>query len=341
MRLFAKTALLLSLLFGLSGPALSEPPPQRRPTSRPTSAEAATQPASAPATRPTTAPAATPPAKADDDDVEEVETVVAVADDRSRWFGEAYVQRDRFIALHAPAPVGHLSLRFSIDHRTIKPLSEDTFHDFLGFDGGLKVGLGLRFGLWDRVDLGVYRLNNGGEAFDTYQLDSKVSLLSQRRYGVDLGLRAGISWFVQKDAEDAVGFFGQLLVRRRFAQRLTVGAGLLFHSESTNSVKSNRDDAASLAAQLALSLRITGRLAWDLEAAYALAGYTTRQTEGVNAYPTLSTALTFITNRHSFALVLSNNPYTTADGVVANTPRGFDELVIGFSIARQWDFAKR
>lgn len=308
--------------------------------SRSRAAEPRLQPSSAPV-----APAEAPRvAEEDEEEIEEIEEagdLVLVADDRSLWFGEGYAHRDRFVAMHGARPTPHLSLRFIIDHRTNRSVSDNPFHDFFGFDGGgLKVGLGLRFGLWGWIDAGIYRLNNATDAFDTYELDVKVQALRQEAHQVDLAIRVGLSWFSQQDAQDAAGVLAQLLLMRRFAQRVAVGAGLLFHSNSTNQVKSNLDDAGSLALQLAGSWRIATWLSWDLEAAYALAGYTTRDKEGVDAYPTLSTALNFITNRHTFALVVSNNPNVAADGVVANTSRGFDELVIGFAISRQWDFSR-
>lgn len=292
-------------------------------------------PASRPASSPTTSPSTT-----DDDVVEEVgEVQVVKPSDPALLFGEGYPRRDRFVNLHSADVTRRHALRMIIDHRTNKSVSENTFHDFFGFDAGsLKVGLGLRFGFYEGFDVGVYRLNGATERFDLYELDIKGKLLRAEAHFVDLALRAGISWFSQEDAEDAVGFFGQLLLSRRVASRLTVGAGLLVHSDSSSAIKSNLDDDWSFAAQLGFDLRILPWLAWNLEASYALVGFTTRDTPNVTAWPAFSTAVTFVTNRHTFALVVSNNPAMGADGVVANSPRGFDELVIGFSITREWNF---
>lgn len=301
-----------------------------------------------PASQPAAAPTATPvtsapsPASSDDDDdiVEEVgEVQVVKKGDHALFFGEGYPRRDRFVNLHSAHVTRRHALRMIIDHRTNKSVSENSFHDFFGFDAGsLKIGLGLRFGVAEGFDVGIYRLNGATERFDIYEFDVKARLLRADAHFVNLALRAGISWFSQQNAEDSVGFLGQLLLSRRLGKRFNIGAGLLFHSDSTNGVKSNLDDQWSLATQIALDFRALSWLAWDLEIAYALAGYTTRDTVGVTAWPSFSSALAFVTNRHTFALVVSNNPYLSADGVVTNSPRGFDELVIGFSITREWNF---
>ena len=55
-------------------------------------------------------------------------------------------------------------------------------------------------------------------------------------------------------------------------------------------------------------------------------------------WPTFSSSLKFITNRHVFSLILSNTQYTNADGVVSNTDRGFDQLVVGFTVIREFSF---
>jgi hypothetical protein len=151
-----------------------------------------------------------------------------------------------------------------------------------------------------------------------------------------------VSWFSQQDAADAAGFFGQLLLGKRWFKRLHLGTGVLFHSDSSNGVKSSADKAWSLATYSQLDLRILGWLAWNVDAAFNLAGYGTRDKvsatgEKISSFPSFSSSFRFFTYRHSFALVLSNNAYITADGYVCNSPRGFDQLIVGFSITRELD----
>ena len=56
------------------------------------------------------------------------------------------------------------------------------------------------------------------------------------------------------------------------------------------------------------------------------------------AHPIISTALKFVTYRHTFSLVVTNSQYTSADGIVANTYRQAKDLILGFTITREFDF---
>jgi hypothetical protein len=55
-------------------------------------------------------------------------------------------------------------------------------------------------------------------------------------------------------------------------------------------------------------------------------------------WPAFSSAVSFLTHRHVFSLVLSNTQYLSADGIVASTPYGFRHLVVGFQIQRELAF---
>jgi hypothetical protein len=280
-----------------------------------------------------------PTSTAAEEPVEEVSAAeVRVAAGPPSLFGESYPGIDRGVSLPLPSPVRRGAMVLVVDHRTNKPFTENTWHDYFGFDAGaLKIGLGLRFGLLDGLDVGIYRLNSATERFDVYQWDARYRLLRQERHLLDLALVAGLTWFSQQDAEDAVGGLGQLLLARRLWERLTLASGLLFHSDSTNGVKSADDTDWSLAAMLLLDVRVLAWLSWNVEASYGVAGYATRDKAGLTGWPSFSSSVRFITHRHTFALVLTNNPYTSADGQVCNSPRGFDKLVVGFTITRQWN----
>ena len=298
---------------------------------------------SAPTSLPTSQPASQPAAP-DDDDVEEVEVTPGPAgQDRSLWWGLGYPQIDRGVNLALPSPVRRGALVLVVDHRTTQPIQDNTWHDYFGLDaGGLKIGLGLRVGVLEGLDAGVYRLSSGADRFDVYQFDARYQLLRQQRHHLDLALRGGVTWFSQQDAEDAVGGLGQLLLARRFFERLTLATGLLFHSDSTNGVKSTEDENWSLAAMVLLDLRIFAWLAWTAEVGVNVAGYGSRDKkdaagESHGSWPCFSSSVRFITSRHTFSLVLSNDPYTSGDGGIANTTRGFDKLIVGFTITREWN----
>jgi hypothetical protein len=216
-----------------------------------------------------------------------------------------------------------------VTHRARKTFTEDTADDYLGLDaGGLKVGLGLRYGVLPFLDVGLYRVNGTAEIFDTYEFDLKVQLLKQEQHFVDLAVRPGASWFRQPGMDDASGFFGQLLASRTCRRRLTLGAGLLYHSDSSSAIKSTDDDDESLAAQALVEFRLTPAIAWNLEMASNLSGYG-------ESRPALSTSFKVLTHRHTFALVISNTQYGAADGIVTNAWREWDDLIFGFNITRE------
>ena len=216
-----------------------------------------------------------------------------------------------------------------IDHRNREPAGDAPFHDLFGFDGGgLKVGVGLRYGLLEDLDLGFYRLNGTVEVFDVYDLDFRYQFLKQEKHTLDMAIRPGMSLFIHQDADNAAGGFVQLLGNRTFKDRYRLGSGLLYHSDSTNDAKTNKDDDHSIAAQIFFEGLITQSLAWTVEMSANLAGYGAPN-------PQVSTALKIRTYKHTFSIVLSNNQYTSADGVVSGTRRGTEDIILGFTITRE------
>jgi hypothetical protein len=267
------------------------------------------------------------PASAQEEEIEEISNVEEVVPEGFDGANRARVERA--VNLGAARTTRARSLLFTVDHRTNQPLGDSDFNDYLGLDaGGLKVGLGLRYGITDCLEAGFFRLNGTAEIFDVYEFDAKWRALSQERFFVNLAVRGGVTWFVQPDVDDYAGFFGQVLVDRVLFDRLLLGAGLLFHSESSNDVKSLDDDAWSMAAQVIAEVRVLPWLAIDLETAINLAGY------GADN-PVFALGIKLLTHRHTFSLVFSNNQYISADGVVSNTWRGFDDIIIGFQITRE------
>jgi hypothetical protein len=230
------------------------------------------------------------------------------------------------------------ALLISVDHRTYQKFTEATFRDWFGLDAGsLKIGIGARYGILDNLDAGFLRLNGTAEIFDTYQFDARYAPLNQDDHFVNLAVRAGLSWFYQPGKADAVGFFGQLLVDRIFFNRWKVGAGLLYHSNSSGEEKSNLDPDYSLAVAAWTEIRILSFLAWNLEIAAPVAGFRDNL-PGKSSNWAWTSAVKLILHRHVFSLLLTNTQYLAADGVVAGTHRNFSDLIVGFTILREFDF---
>ena len=283
---------------------------------------------------------ATPLAAADDDDIEEIEEIEEIEDvdvdvakpfdrvDPETWRPENYPIFERVVNIPTALTGRQFETRFIIDHRTFEAFTENPFQEMFGFDSGLlKIGLGVRFSALDSLEFGIYRLNSGSVAFDVYEFDAKFQALRQDEHYLNLAVRAGATWFSQRGREDAAGGFAQLIVDRLLFDRLRIGTGLLFHSDSTDDTKVAQDTDWSIAIPAYVDIRILDWLAWNLEVAVPVAGFR-------GEWPNFSSSVKFITHRHTFALVLSNNQHMGADGIVAGSGRGFGDLIIGFSITR-------
>ena len=307
--------------------------------------ESGTEPAAAPApaapeTTAPTVPTAPAPAlaKPAESDIEVLSEVVdlqeeAAEDPSAAWYGSGYPSPGRILALptaHAPSAGGW---ELVIDHRSTRPIYDnsssqsaaDMWNSFGGLDSPLRVGLGFRYGVIDRLDLGLYRA--GSATTDTYEIDARYQVLEQASMAVDLAIRAGVTWFSQPNTADAHGFYGQLLATRLLVNRVLLSGGAFYHSSTTNDTKYNQDKAWSLAFGAGAEVRVAAPLALDAEVVSCTAGYCSKN-------PAFSAGLKYITTRHTFAVVCGNTTYLTADGYIANTDTRWSRLRIGFQITR-------
>ena len=270
----------------------------------------------------------------EDDEVESVDASEAVvasgAEGPSSWWTEAYPIWDRVVDSYTARTVRKHTFNTLISHRNYGGWLRDTGMSLFGFDKGLlKVQLGLRFGIFDFLDVGAVRLNGTIEQFDTYEFDLRWAAIAQSRFGLDIGVRAGVDWFVQPHANDAIAGFGEVMIGRLNFDRVYSGFNVLYNSNSSGPKKSVADTASSAAVQFALDWRVSSGFCLPFELTYAVAGYRL-------AYPNITFGPKWVTNRHMFAIVLSNTQYTTTDGIVTNTDRiAFRDWVLGFNITRE------
>ncbi len=281
------------------------------------------------------------PAQANESEDEEIEVVDDVEDVTQQpplYSSEAWADKTAFPAIERGVNLATArttkrnAVLIVIDHRTNQAFTKNTWRDYFGLDAGkLKIGIGVRYGILDNLDMGIYRLGGAHEIFDAYELDLRYRFLSQQDYHLDMAVRAGVTWFYQPDRDDAVGGFGQLMLSREFFNRLLLSASALFHSESSYQTKKSTDDEWSFAVGGLVEIRLIKWLAWNLEVIGGVAGYH-------EEYPNFSSALKFITSMHTFSLVLSNTQYLNADGIVSGSHRDWDNLVVGFQITREITF---
>jgi len=293
----------------------------------------------APETVPTPAPrVAAPVVKPSENDIEVLSEVVDLQqteDPAAAWYGKGFPERIRILALQTARAVRKGGFDFVIDHRASTPIYNraggqpwsDMGNNLLGLDGSIQVGLGLRYGIIEGLDAGIYRA--GGSLVDTYELDVRYQALRQEEVGLDLAGRVGATWFAQRNAEDSSGFYGQLLATRLIANRLLLSVGALYHSNSTNATKYNQDKKYSFGAAAGAELRLAAPVSVDAEVVSCVAGYCSKN-------PAFSAGLKYFTSRHTFALVCGNTQYITADGYLTNTDTPWKNLVIGFNITREY-----
>ena len=235
------------------------------------------------------------------------------------------------VPLHEMGKAG--SLQLTIDHRAMQSLDENPGHDFLGLDaGGLKIGFALRYAPLDFVDVLAARQNNTVEAFDTYDLAARVSPLTQEKHFVDGVLGGGASLFVHPEHEDAVGWNGQRLVGRSLPAGFDFTVGLLAATESSGPAKSNADYnySAAAAGELSWGIGTHPHVRIHVEAVAPVIGYNA-------GHPALAAGVNILTYRHGFAFLVANSQMLTLDALPSGSHQELDELVVGFSILRQWD----
>lgn len=258
---------------------------------------------------------------------EEIESIEPVS--VSRWDADNFPRDERGINLLTARTPRQGAWLFFVTHRAWKSVDDEPAENLLGMDsGGLKIGIGVRYAVLDRLDFGVQRFNGSSETFDTYEFDGRYRIFDQPDHGIDLAVRGGVSWFIQPDADDASGFFGQLLVNRSVGNRFLFGACLLYHSDSTSDRKGTDDEDMSWGAGALVEINLFPSLTWNIEGVWNAGGF------GLDN-PVTATSLKLKTFRHTFCLVLSNSQYTGADGLVAGAWREPDDLVIGFNITRE------
>jgi hypothetical protein len=262
--------------------------------------------------------------------VENVQRIEEVGNDL-KWDSPELPRIDRAVNVQTAHTTRRHAFLITVDHRAWQTFTEHPMGDLMGFDvGAMKIGLGLRFGVFDRLDAGVLRLNGtlADYNFDTYEFDGKYHLLHQASQHIDLAVRGGVTWFSVTGGPDRNAFFTQLLVNRELHRRVRVGSGLFYHSNSYNDTKTFSDQKHSMAVPATVEIRVLPWLALNGEFAATVDGYG-------SDFPAISTSAKILTHRHTFSLVFSNTQYIGPSGIATGSARGAGGLIFGFTIARE------
>jgi hypothetical protein len=272
--------------------------------------------------------------RASDEEIE-FEVMDAGAVQRTRedalvWNDASHAWIERALSLPLPRTTPKGSLMYVIEHRNRTPVDDEPGHNLLGFDGGnLKIGLGLQYGLLENLDLSVYRLNGTVEVFDTWQFGARLQLLRETDQWLDAALLGGGTLFTIDGEEDDSGGYGGLLAGRSFGDHLYVSAGGLYHSASSSPGKTQADTEYSTA--------VLGTITAHLTPGFALAGELSAPVSGYEPNTVAwAGGIKWITHGHTFAVLASNTQYISLDGAAAGSELDADEVILGFSITREF-----
>ena len=278
---------------------------------------------------PAEAPAALAPPQPNDT-VEAIEAVEAEPVAAAGWFTDADPVFDRVFDQYTAQTVRRGTVNSFISHRNREGILRGPFYDLLGFDGGgLKIGLSVRYGVLDDLDVGVYRQNGTTEIFDTWEFDGRYQILKEAAdMPLSLGVRAGLTWF-SASGNNALAGFAEAMVNKRVAPALLVGVNLLYHSNSSSPTKRSHDSKGTGGIGVMAEWRLLDYLSVGAEVTVGVVGY--HQT-----YPAITVGPKFITNRHTFAISISNTQSETTDSIITNTWRSnAKDWLLGFNISRE------
>jgi hypothetical protein len=259
-----------------------------------------------------------------DIDIEEVEFEELSAE--STWYGDGYHSQDRLLNVMLSQPMHPGRAQMLILHRSTAPFATAPVRDLLGLDAGVKIGLGLRLGLLDGLDIGILRVNGVAEPFDVYEYDLRLQAV--RLEGLSAGIRLGLTTFAQTDSI-ASAWFASIGIERRFLERLLVVVNSTYHANTTSVDKSSDAIDASCNIGGGLELRLSDSVALSGDILHTLVGFR-------REYPVWSAGVKFYSHRHTFSLVLTNTPYTSADGLLSNSEVAFIDLLVGFNVTREF-----
>ncbi len=232
---------------------------------------------------------------------------------------------------------------------------DHAFHDLLGLEDGVKIGIMFGYGITENWDVTLQRTNgrdyyglDGKEhSFDLWDFMTKVKLLDEQEQFVDLSLTGGATFFWQDDNRGEWAGNAALLVEKSM-WRFRVGTGLLYTSLS-NWEPTQSNQAGSLdtekyypkedtfgdprpiehttAIPLSVSVALTKSLHGFGELAFPVDGYET------DRGPSAAAGFRFVTPSHAYSLFLCN---TSNNGFNSTFAGGYkhDRLdVFGFDIS--------
>lgn len=216
---------------------------------------------------------------------------------------------------------------FQVTHRFARPLGRGDFGDlaadFFGFDGGAQVGLGLRYGLAERTQLGLYRTS-----------DRTISVFAQqellREDGAPVGLAAVASVEGRDNLQEEYSPRLGVVVSRRLGDRGAVYAAPAWvgNTRLDDDVADDGDDSTFVVG-VGARFRLTEAMYVVGEVNPRVAGF--KGGSGTHS----SFGFEHRVGGHSFQINVSNDIGTTP-AHVARGRQTEDDWFIGFNISRKF-----
>jgi hypothetical protein len=253
----------------------------------------------------------------------------------------------------------HVS-RESVNNKIGSGEQTEPFHNLLGLEDNVRVGMLLGYGINDRWDAWVQRTNgrnflkdwSGDSAsFDYWDVMTKYRLLDEDEHGVDLAVYGGITYMMQDDESGSTSVNGGFTAEKSFfSDRLRLTAGLLYSSLSAyeaTTVSDSSDDVAmtkkvpgevstpflsegdnhTLALPFGASLALSRGWQVFVEGITPIDGYDTGKG------PTLALGTRYVTDTHEFALYFANSANNSFNSVLTGGYRYGRVDQFGFSIS--------
>lgn len=229
------------------------------------------------------------------------------------------------------------------------------FHDLLGIEDGVKVGLMFGYGIMDNWDVTLQRTNGRDyygldakdHSYDLWEIMTKIKLLDEQKQFVDLAVTGGATFFWQDDNRGEWAGNAALLLEKSL-WRFRLGTGVLYTSLSDwERTESNQSGALSqdkyypqedtfgqprpqnhtVAIPVSASVAITPSLHGFAELAFPVDGYET------DRGPSAAAGCRIVTHSHAYSLFLSNTSNNSFNSTLTGGYQHDRLDVFGFDIS--------
>ncbi len=258
----------------------------------------------------------------------------------------------KLVNLHSTAMVKKNGLDFRVTHRfgSIGAKSGGGVHNLYGLDISDDIRISFDYGITEDLQVGIGR-SKFAELIDG---NIKYKILAQKEKKVPLTLVVlGNMAITPQKAIDArydnwqnrLSYFTQLLVARRFGDRLSVelAPGFLYRNmvlASTDGVGNNlTDENANLAIGIGGRYMFTKRMGLILDYTYILSEYRDNY-KPTTYYDPFGVGFEIETGGHVFHITLTNAAGIVENNYIANTTANWLDggMKLGFNISRVFQF---